>query len=807
MNRNLALFLFLAWTGLGLTTAGASIYVAQNGQGANTGADAADARSLAWLNNPANWGSQAGQVGPGTTVYLLGTFTNTLALRGSGTPGSPITLYFGPSAMFSAPTLPAGSSWLSTCGLSNIVIDGGGTGILQLTDNGTLATNGGAMDYDNSGVTGIYAIPSYNITIQNLVISNLYNRQTNMDYIQGAMGDANGIYWTGCGLTVSNCFLTGCQEMIACLYQNPAGSNLTLVNCTLSNYNHGFVLGSGGVSDPVFYNVNLIHNTFQAGDMYEEHDGIEMGLHRNAIFLFNESPNHDGCVSNIVIAYNYIKHGFHPQGHGAGTGALYFDAYNNMVFQHTRVYNNISTLAYPLAFSGGGGLICAEGTDCLVANNTAIMWQSNGIFGNCGIGVCGTNANCFNNLVVSGSGSGMATFIDSNYWNNSISGEALAMRGVSLDYNVYNGQNTSSFVFVVMSAGSSSVLLQQIYDTFYQFTNTFSPPLGFVCEPHSLTSPVQLDSNWIPLSSDTVAVGNGTNLTAWGITNDYAGNPRPATGNWTIGAYQTTDSTGSNVFSGMTSAGGGSAGGMTNFTAVLTGSAITNGYVDVTNGLLVWWKFADASGASATDSSGNRHGGYLSGTTGWTNGLAGTGAVRFPTNDGGLNSPDAVVSAACPYTGDWTVTLWVNNSSFPGVVNQAAGFGGYTALFSRYQGKAWGLQDPSGLVRYYANTTLQCGGWYFLAVTKSSGTNYQFYLNGVPDGTAVASNIAISSLTVGGNGSGASGMVGAVADFRVFNRVLAGSEISTLMGNGPDNVAATLLMPPANLRIIGVSAQ
>jgi hypothetical protein len=36
-----------------------------------------------------------------------------------------------------------------------------------------------------------------------------------------------------------------------------------------------------------------------------------------------------------------------------------------------------------------------------------------------------------------------------------------------------------------------------------------------------------------------VANGNGTNLTAWGITNDYAGNTRPASGNWTIGAYQT----------------------------------------------------------------------------------------------------------------------------------------------------------------------------------------------------------------------------------------------------------------------------
>jgi hypothetical protein len=35
-----------------------------------------------------------------------------------------------------------------------------------------------------------------------------------------------------------------------------------------------------------------------------------------------------------------------------------------------------------------------------------------------------------------------------------------------------------------------------------------------------------------------VAIGNGTNLTAFGITDDFAGNPRPSTGPWTIGAYQ-----------------------------------------------------------------------------------------------------------------------------------------------------------------------------------------------------------------------------------------------------------------------------
>ena len=56
-------------------------------------------------------------------------------------------------------------------------------------------------------------------------------------------------------------------------------------------------------------------------------------------------------------------------------------------------------------------------------------------------------------------------------------------------------------------------------------------------EPHSTKVMASLDANYVPLSSDTVARGQGTNLSAF-FTTDYAGNPRPATGPWTIGAYE-----------------------------------------------------------------------------------------------------------------------------------------------------------------------------------------------------------------------------------------------------------------------------
>jgi hypothetical protein len=53
-----------------------------------------------------------------------------------------------------------------------------------------------------------------------------------------------------------------------------------------------------------------------------------------------------------------------------------------------------------------------------------------------------------------------------------------------------------------------------------------------------LVDPTHLDFHLI--SSSSPLVGLGKNLTQYGITTDFDGNPRPATGNWTAGPYQWT---------------------------------------------------------------------------------------------------------------------------------------------------------------------------------------------------------------------------------------------------------------------------
>ena len=105
--RNLILAVILVTFAAAFATA-SDIYIAQNAIGANTGADCADAHAVTWFDSGSNWGSGGGQIGPGTTVHLCGTFSapagasEYLTFQGSGTNGNPITLLFESGAVLTA---------------------------------------------------------------------------------------------------------------------------------------------------------------------------------------------------------------------------------------------------------------------------------------------------------------------------------------------------------------------------------------------------------------------------------------------------------------------------------------------------------------------------------------------------------------------------------------------------------------------------------------------------------------------------------------------------------------------------------
>lgn len=754
-------------------------WVAQTATGSASGADTNDLMSIASVNAsfPAS---------PGDWLHLCGIITNSLIL-GSGTTGHPITIHFEPNAKFSAPTLPTagtqGGGWL--CLGDHVVIDGGFNGRMELTDNGTPAAYGGTFDYNNGSVWGIYGDGHTDVTIQNLTIAGLYVRQTTND--PGPINNQNEVraIFTRdtSGLTVTNCFIADVQTALFLTYNASHQSNTLCSHCVFTNYNWGLSMAADS-DNGMLDNLTIANNFFYTGDAWEGNSDF----HRNSIYLRDDIVT-GGRMSNVVVACNFIKAGANPRSTAGGTSGFSFSVNSTNAVQHLRIYNNIAMMQPPLVYSAGGGpQLESVGVDTLLANNTVIGWATAvpGKFGGSGINSTFNSPAAlaqdfvYNNLVVSGFGE-MVNFNVSaaGLTNNPATLNAL-MSGINSDYNIFDCQASSSFA-IAAYATAGGLWWEPIVDSFWAFTNAFP-----VLEPHSSSAKAQLAANYAPLSTDTVALGRGTNLTAFAIADnlpgllyDYAGAPRPASGNWTIGAYQNPSPNAQAL----------------SLIAQGLGSQSSNPSgvpgLDITNGMILQYKFGDGSGIRAMDSSGQGNTGTLQGYAAWTNGVNGSaGAAAFPSNDGVFASPDGVVSAIT-YQGDWTISFWAYNNSFPGLYNYAASTAPFTGILVNYNNEitAWGFGDGT----YFLNgsTPLYTQQWYFIAVSKSSGTNYQLYLNGNADNSGSLGNVNISSLTVGNRGGGILGMNGRVEDFRIFNRVLSGGEIATLNANGADAIAAT----------------
>jgi hypothetical protein len=113
-----------------------NIYVAQSGQGANSGADCADALPATFFNSSANWGSGGGQIGPGVTVHLCGTISTNLTFQGNGANGNPVVLD-GTGATISAYIVVATQYWtIQNCTWSTSYATNSGTQAVIETSNG-----------------------------------------------------------------------------------------------------------------------------------------------------------------------------------------------------------------------------------------------------------------------------------------------------------------------------------------------------------------------------------------------------------------------------------------------------------------------------------------------------------------------------------------------------------------------------------------------------------------------------------------------------------------------------------------------
>ncbi|MHC4202534.1 MAG: LamG domain-containing protein, partial [Planctomycetota bacterium] len=201
-----------------------------------------------------------------------------------------------------------------------------------------------------------------------------------------------------------------------------------------------------------------------------------------------------------------------------------------------------------------------------------------------------------------------------------------------------------------------------------------------------------------------------------------------------------------------------------------------------TRGLVGWWKFDDATGTVARDSSGSGNDGSISGAR-RVRGRLGR-ALDFDGTSSRVDVPGLGTLAAA------TLAVWVNIDAVPQ---------SFDALFDTDQWKGGSLHfafESSGAPTFHVNgygaaksstafTTADIGRWVHIAVTYDSTTGaMSSYRDGRPDGNhAVARGCALDLGGTGSNiGSWNTGRYfdGKLDDFRVYARVLSPAEVGTL---------------------------
>ena len=325
-----------------------NIYITQNGS--PSGNCQSGVQNPAFFNNAANWGSAPGQIGPGTSVLLCGTFTVKagtagFTVLGSGSSASPVTLVLDANAVIQSTYLGASDPFSSSCSpasscLAGIVvykqnyvtIDGGSNGIIQNTANGTNLAN-------HQISTGVY-VQGDHIIVRNLTISNIYqnagsspsasdingagtsdirvdNDSTNIAIYNNTLNDSRtGISSSTSGTTgAANCPApSGVAGITTATLPPPTGNwGICYYNNSISDHSWQILANGQGT-------VNFFEN--EIGDIGGTPGWLNWqfpinAYHQDGIFIW-------GTTGNEVITANVYNNSIHGDlGQGSPSGLIY----------------------------------------------------------------------------------------------------------------------------------------------------------------------------------------------------------------------------------------------------------------------------------------------------------------------------------------------------------------------------------------------------------------------------------------------------------------------------------------------------
>lgn len=472
---------FLA-LGLGLTARANDFYVSQSGSGTTN--------SLAWLNTPTSWNNGAGTIQAGDTVHLVGTFTNTLTLGGGGAPGNPVTIYFESGANF---TLSAGVATAAlNLGANNYVtVDGGGAGLIAYTDNGTAKTY-------QIAASGVVSLPSVgNITVRNLTITNVFvhTKNTTND-LTDTYGAAIYVQASGTGMTnisIYNCNISEAQKGVYITYIGKTNGNWNIYSNIIKNCSWG-IAGGDQFGNSILSGVLIYGNRVNGLGTWDTPGNI---FHENGVYFWAEIAG--SYVTNVTAYGNF----FGPDLGVNSTAAIFLSSANGAGIYKTSIYDNLFAGPSP----ANGMVEVWNGYVVMACNNTTVS-ATNGSIGFRFL-TC-SNVTVLNNIFASTS----VTVAIS---------DADMAKGFTCDYNLYFNLNPWG--------GSWGIGANYSWAQWKAAGND----LHSLYEP----DPLFVDANNynFRLQSGSPAIGAGPNLSGI-FTTDYAGNPRPSAGGWTIGAYE-----------------------------------------------------------------------------------------------------------------------------------------------------------------------------------------------------------------------------------------------------------------------------
>lgn len=536
-----------------------NVYVTPNGTATGNcpaGTSTAPNFTPAQFNNSSNWGTGTGQIGPGTTVLMCGTFTSStqggtmLTPQGSGTSGNPIVMECDTTCNFqstgwwgnyNSSLCPTCTGAITLNSVNYITLDGKGYGVIENMlagctsgcSGGSAATCPGGTCTQSPGTAGTVGIHIYGtgIIVQNWTIEYMYVNAGSTS----AATDTGGQY--SVDIRVDGCSKNVCSVAIGNNYLFDARAGIW-----------GSLSGSTGAascpgSGVCYYNNKLANHVWPML-LNESASGGIVNVYNNEI-----GDDCSGCGGRSGWSNWYFPSGtYHTSGMFiTGTSSL-LTAYVWNNYLHGSLGGSTS------GTSPSGMLYCPTWSATANAGSACIGWNDVIVAGT------GDQAIAINQAGGSGGSDNITQPSTFTLYNSTVIGGAY-----SAEYYTTGATNQSctetfendifdpSGVWFYNASNGGTYLASWTADyndyysgTDWQYNNNSYSTLSSwqsacSCDANSTTNNPSLNASTYEPTSSTP---NGTNLTSLctgnlvGLCTDAAGNSRPSSGSWTMGAYQ-----------------------------------------------------------------------------------------------------------------------------------------------------------------------------------------------------------------------------------------------------------------------------